>query len=434
VGITTSHDQLIITSSSHYSLFSSKSSRSSSSSSNITGTTTKQPGAEFLARVRYENPLPELPFAPKLRPSPLDSSSYSDYQRSATWLKRVEQPLLGDSLMCMPVDFVDQRGLMERRRAVVPLDERDAPLMSLPFAQNALSPKSAQLPSSSKITWLRRTEYISGEGSRLGRHKGRGQAPPPSSSVDVDDLVDGVNADPSDDLALIEGSFTAANQPLTTLRHPKNPSLKAVEEYPVMPDVQSWPTRLVHAVFEDDPSAEQSLSKPRSRQTPDELAARTTAEQCLEASFLKPVQSNAVSEEDKKHHQMMIHFVPTAEELQTADTFHCTALRKYNFQLHSNTGDQSTADAHEKHQQKIVLVLRPTGKTAVYKELPAKVVLRKRRSQAQHHHRHHRKQRSRSASPDRDPSHPTDLTVARRAMNDDERKLKEEMVGEALGV
>ena len=81
------------------------------------------------------------------------------------------------------------------------------------------------------VTWLRKTEYISRDAA--------------SKQVTNDPLKQvqvAVDISRPAQLSDIEASFRAANDDfsLTTLRHPNNPKLTAVESFPVLPDADIW--------------------------------------------------------------------------------------------------------------------------------------------------------------------------------------------------
>jgi RNA polymerase II-associated factor 1 len=233
------------------------------------------------------------------------------------------------------------------------------------------------------VPWLRRTEYISSEGSKLGRRVSSSLAELPSPTIQhksPDQLAD-----------VIEKSFALANQ--AEVKHPTKPSLKAVEMLPVFPDFDIWPNRFAHCVFEDDPTVTplQNLSS---------SADFAAAAECMDQSFLKAVVAGNPSESNP---QLMIHFIPSTEELDLSKEdaeheLHCTVARKYDFSLQL-----------EKQYQKLFLISRP-GKGVFYKDVHARVLLKKRRVKTQ-------KDRKRSRDDeeeDVEASHPTDLIVKRQ--------------------
>ena len=66
-------------------------------------------GAEFLCKVRWKNPLPPLPFAPKLLRYEINEKKYTQFQWS-DWMKRQTFPLLTENDLGMALDLVDLDG------------------------------------------------------------------------------------------------------------------------------------------------------------------------------------------------------------------------------------------------------------------------------------------------------------------------------------
>lgn len=92
-----------------------------------------------------------------------------------------------------------------------------------------------------QVTWLRRTEYLGAEKKRKERE---------TASRSQNDIIDSSR---KAQLARIKESFQMANQPLSSLRHPTKPALKAVEEHQLLPDPDTWATRYDVFRFGDPP-------------------------------------------------------------------------------------------------------------------------------------------------------------------------------------
>ena len=109
------------------------------------------------------------------------------------------------------------------------------------------------------VSWLRRTEYISGEASK---HVGR-----TSTILEQSRLQRQRSANPSlfdrsrdHQIELVEKTFEVvqkcrrADHPLAALKHPRDSSLKAVQTWPVFPDFGNLVNSYSHCYFDDDPA------------------------------------------------------------------------------------------------------------------------------------------------------------------------------------
>ncbi|KAJ2715418.1 hypothetical protein H4R19_001216 [Coemansia spiralis] len=211
-------------------------------------------GKEFLCKVRYQNPLPPVPFPPKLLPVPptyVDASvgsytqarlqHYVEY-RHTTLEEATPYPLFVDADYGMPIDpcilgaFDDEDDAARHR--VPALDKEDEFLLNLPtpaapHAPNRESEASgagtpAAVPASQPARMAAAAAHrATGTAKRVFDHSLEGQL----RAID-------------ESFAFFARYGTGADSEaalLRDLKHPTNSSLHAVEALPLFPDTEIWP-------------------------------------------------------------------------------------------------------------------------------------------------------------------------------------------------
>ncbi|KAI7827370.1 Paf1-domain-containing protein [Kickxella alabastrina] len=185
----------------------------------------KQVGKEFICKVRYHNPLPEVPFPPKLLPIP---PTYVD-------------PNAGSYSQARLHHYVEYRHTT--------LEEATPYPMYIPAAQGAAKPAATAAAS---VPGLSRT--ASGATKRTFDHSVEGQLRAIEESFQYfakyDDQPDGQEA------------------LLRNLRHPTNPNVHAVEALPLYPDSSLWPN--LYTVFTLDTCPEPEFMQDFSRMSAEE--------------------------------------------------------------------------------------------------------------------------------------------------------------------
>lgn len=243
----------------------------------------------------------------------------------------------------------------------------------------AAQPKERHRPI---VPWLRRTEYISSEGSRMVAKKQESveQRRVQRRLDKQQDLL--FDNSIESQLRMIENTFSTADlgklSDFQLLRHPGKPDLKAVEVFPVLPDFSDWTDMFVHCYFDDDPAV-RPMNKLRSQLTVDETAERELIDRQLEQeAVLKPM-----VDPSRNNEQFMVYFLPSTTT--TTDTSSTTvnsgndmvrldAVRHYNFRLEK-----------EPTMEKIFFTFHP-GSGAFYNQVQGRVNLKKRRLKAAHNH------------------------------------------------
>ncbi|KAJ2159632.1 hypothetical protein GGF46_002877 [Coemansia sp. RSA 552] len=227
-------------------------------------------GKEFLCKVRYQNPLPSVPFPPKLLPIPPtyadpNVGSYSQARlqhyveyRHTTLEEATPYPMYVDADYGMPIDPCLLGAFDEDRESAQPrpqaLDKEDEFLLKLPTAATAAaadtdSPDQAVETNGSNTPSARpHTGLPSAPGPRPP-----GPARSTASKRTFDHSLEG-------QLQAIEESFQyfskfgegadGEKRFLESLRHPTDSTLHAVEAVPLFPDEDLWPN--MYTVFSLD--------------------------------------------------------------------------------------------------------------------------------------------------------------------------------------
>ncbi|GAB7346533.1 hypothetical protein MBLNU457_5215t2 [Dothideomycetes sp. NU457] len=272
---------------------------------------------DYIARVRYSNTLPPPPNPPKLLDIPGTGLSSGLYT-SAAFASRLarEQPLNieADAELGMPIDLVGIPGVFDgneeaimTRDPVPPVHPHDRALLR-PLA--ALGKSAA---SSSGVSFLRRTEYISsnqGQGRfesstshdllRLRNDPKRKRKQEVENKQDPNTMLRYVvkgfdiayphdvrkGPDSKEDNKVKGAAITDADvKAWANPKHPTNPSLQLLDSYPVLPDLDAVQERSLAFIvmrFNSNPSGMTDKYDP-----------------CLDVAMLKPININEERHEDR---------------------------------------------------------------------------------------------------------------------------------------
>ncbi|WFC94668.1 hypothetical protein MBRA1_001302 [Malassezia brasiliensis] len=246
--------------------------------------------SDLVERVRYPNPLPELPYAPKLVHIPAPQPNYASPVYAQRIAESQQLPVVVDAEAGMPLDLarMESLWLADGRDAVTtsyPLDETqlhddDAFLLSDDLAARAPGVIEGAQPAPAQpadVTWLRRTEYLGAEQRKQRQAERSTRAPPLDTSRDAQ-------------IARIQEGFAAANVPLAELRHPSKPGVHAVDAYELLPDPETWATpmhvvrfttALGRADVEDDVRMDTAVLRPYSDATGQRVSLYLTSGETL---------------------------------------------------------------------------------------------------------------------------------------------------------
>ncbi|KAI1365219.1 RNA polymerase II-associated [Xylaria arbuscula] len=208
---------------------------------------------DYVARIRYSNALPPPPNPPKLLDIPNTGLASGQYTAPgfASRLAR-EQPLNieADGELGMPLDLVGMPGVFDGDESSIQASSKTPSLHSLHPQDRVLlrplqtlgKPKTAD----AAVSFLRRTEYISSVTAKTKHDAGplrslnpsalRRPAKRPSPEPDKDS--------PAYVKRKIDQSFSVAAAHVkdkNRVKHPTKRSLKLVDSYPMIPDLEAFP-------------------------------------------------------------------------------------------------------------------------------------------------------------------------------------------------
>ncbi|GIL70995.1 hypothetical protein Vretimale_4076 [Volvox reticuliferus] len=223
----------------------------------------------FLAHIRFKNDLPEIPSDPKMLVSQIQPELLSRFALTALERQARRDLLTPPNIVISPLDVQryqvpDQPGPMDPADAALlkddsrPLTVGGSSLASIGDGRHKSFAARAKGVDVDKCSWLMRTTYISSSDNRGVQRQGlpekqvlQARAKERRGANDTDDRE--LN-DVAAQARAIEASFEAARGlPV----HSRNPALKAVEVLPVLPDMGSWPEKLLLTTFHDSDPAEE---------------------------------------------------------------------------------------------------------------------------------------------------------------------------------
>ncbi|KAJ1963186.1 hypothetical protein GGI12_002201 [Dipsacomyces acuminosporus] len=364
-------------------------------------------GKEFLCKVRYQNPLPVVPFPPKLLPIPPtyvdpNAGSYSQARlqhyveyKHTTLEEATPYPMHVDADLGMPIDPCTLGAFDEDKGAARPkphkLDEKDEFLLSLPSSTNPAAAKSevatpangsgANTPSLQPSTT---GAFAPQQGPRQHPSVGRASS---SRKRKFDHSKEG-------QLQAIEESFEffakyderqdGSEELLRDLRHPTNSKLKAVEAIPLLPDEKTWPN--MYTVFSLDACPEPEYVAQKNGTT-GAAEVEELGDEARESLVLRPrVRKNNLGEDE----QWIECFLPEDE-----DTAKRIRTRLRNTAQPVNDDDEGVEYRFEKsreydmpirpdpHRQDLYMITLNAGAdtqlVATYVPVKARVMLKRRR-------------------------------------------------------
>ncbi|KAJ2780479.1 hypothetical protein H4R18_003423 [Coemansia javaensis] len=287
-------------------------------------------GKEFLCKVRYQNPLPPVPFPPKLLPVPptyVDPSvgSYSQARlqhyveyRHTTLEEATPYPMFVDADYGMPIDpcllgAFDEEGEVPQQGAQE-LDKEDEFLLSLPApaaaaaaaaepsangdgAPGAAPAAQPARPAAAAAAAAAAATATAAPAVAAGVHRAGG-----SAKRAFDHSLEGQLRAIDETFAYFAKYDAQADGPaalLRDLKHPTNNKLHAVEAVPLFPDAEIWAN--MYTVFSLDTCPEPEYAaadKTTTTMTPEERAR--LGDVARESLVFRPrVRQNNIGEDEQ---------------------------------------------------------------------------------------------------------------------------------------
>ncbi|KAJ3200158.1 RNA polymerase-associated factor, partial [Clydaea vesicula] len=207
---------------------------------------------EFAIRIKYLNPLPDVPFDPKLVELPIESDRDYKFQHSS--LYETQNDLISDSTQ--KLDFL-KMGYFERsfkngsEEKLTPktVDPKDLPLLTKPAdASNKLKKRVIARPI---VPWLRRTEYISSDIVKIRKEK-----KPMINNENEEKVTEKIDTSVPGQIKAIENTFNYFKDPqfnIKNIKHPTDKKKKIKEIFPIFPDFSNWPNQYSQVGFDSNP-------------------------------------------------------------------------------------------------------------------------------------------------------------------------------------
>ncbi|KAI8985739.1 RNA polymerase II-associated [Trametes punicea] len=340
----------------------------------------KKSKLDLLIRVRYSNPLPPPPCPPKLLNIPTDPKRYSRPEFLDDIAASTPLPMIVDGELGMPLDLSQWDCLWEENgddselnpdpSRIPKLDPKDQFLLgdpastAGPFLGPSTPGASTPLAAVPHVPWLRKTEYLSRDGSsRISLSQDLKQAQ--DNSIDI-----------SRDAQLrdIEASFAAIeNSDLSSLRHPTKPELTAVEAFEILPDAEIWANAYDLFRFSErpgdrppdveDPRLDCAVLRPMEADG-DHFLAYYLAKEDEDAIQFKHNRLIHSADDPPEEEPTLFHFVRDYETVKIEQEV------PNEFLLVMDDGDLHDEDVHQRPS-------RPKG--AYYKNIERKMLLKKKR-------------------------------------------------------
>jgi len=197
---------------------------------------------DFIFKSQYRNTLPDLPSEPKFMQCPfIPLSRFVEY-RSTTLEKNYRYELLTEDSSMVKIDLIDPMAYHFNPHEKIPLNPKDERLLEDESISQQNIKRSQQ--HSKVVPWMRKTEYIGTEFSRFG-----GDRLKTATKKKTEQEV--FYGDRESQIAAIDKTFSDARIPAK--KHYSKPGVYAMEETPVLPDVELWKLNFVHSLFDIDP-------------------------------------------------------------------------------------------------------------------------------------------------------------------------------------
>eukprot|EP00899_Mesostigma_viride_P019211 jgi/Mesvir1/27291/Mv07124-RA.1 len=300
----------------------------------------------FLSTIRFRNELPEVPVEPKFLKLPFNKDKLCSYQ--VTTLEKnfkhdlVVEPDLGIPIQLMNFDIWDPKKYpQELHPADAALLEDDdlAPADGKPGSKRAPGTTPAPVERA-RIDrgWLLATSYISNDTGDRSAKLDRGLNEKRYKSMKAREQLAAQELGDVDErttrVRLIEETFRKAKEPPV---HATNPSLTAVEVYPVLPFVERWGDFYANLVFDAHPLADSEVYGKLPPQATDRLATRAIL------SFHDPEKDVPLELKVGKEKSLQLMLPRPAEvDDDSADEMEFNWVRDYRYQVKPGPADRNT--------------------------------------------------------------------------------------------
>ncbi|KAG8037668.1 hypothetical protein G9C98_005879 [Cotesia typhae] len=311
--------------------------------------------SDILCRIQYSNKLPDIPFDLKFLIIPFKSTRFSNYTPS-TLERNHKHEFLTDYDMGIDVDLVDieKYASTETETSLHPDDEKllEDDCFTLPVSKRSKM-------YSTKVVWLRSTEYISPGNTRLQPQVFEKIEAQVGGKSIKKLIAEGIHyLDHDQQLKAIDKTFADNKIPIE--RHHNKPNVYPVEVLPVFPDFELWKHPCAQVIFDIDPSPA-GYSQPQQLELMSQAMLRGVMDENEEQFVAYFLPSDETVEKRKKD-------IEAGVDYRDDENYLYKMFREYNW----NVKSKST----EGYEENYFMVLRDNG--LYYNELETKVRLSKR--------------------------------------------------------
>lgn len=214
---------------------------------------------DYIFHVRYQNQLPLPPFLPKMLHIPMSLNKYTKTSYLSSLVQEQQVPIELDSELGIPLDLSKISSVFEGiydhmhgDPKKVELDPKDLVLLKEITTTSSLPQRN-----STGVSFLRRTEYISSETSKMAiKSKGFDLR-----SMKSTDLINEKLQDPEKQIAAIEATFKEVSKDLSSFSHPHKKDLTLVDSFPIFPDIDISDQQFLLMKFTTDPGQKKFSSE-----------------------------------------------------------------------------------------------------------------------------------------------------------------------------
>ncbi|XP_052107195.1 RNA polymerase II-associated factor 1 homolog [Mytilus californianus] len=309
--------------------------------------------SDLVARVKYNNTLPDIPFDPKFITYPFESNRFIEYK--ATSLERAyKYELLTEHDLGVTIDLINPDTYQIDPNAYP--DPEDERLLEEDHSSHSDSKRSRH--HNMNVSWLRKTEYISTEYNRFTQKTGDSER---RVGFKIKQIMkdEDVYKDRESQIEAIEKTFEGAKEPIT--KHYSKPGVKPLEILPIFPDFDLWKHPFAQVIFDSDPAPKGRLA-PNAMEEMSQAMIRGAVDESGEQFVAYFLPNEETLGKRKRDAEEQVDYVPDEE-------YQYMLAREYNWNVKNKLS--------RGYEETYFFVFRDDG--VYYNELETRVRLSKRR-------------------------------------------------------
>eukprot|EP00940_MAST-03C_sp_MAST-3C-sp2_P001734 g1734.t1 len=234
---------------------------------------------KFLCDLRFSNDLPDIPSEAKCLRYPVDLSSAVGYKFKDGMESRFLQRLRAENNLGVSLNLVDLASFKRPTKRNARLHPDDEALID----DSNESMKNLTESATATREWLQKPSYIDGDkfSDKSGKIATENRPRRDEESTDNVENEDALLKMPVD---VVRESFAEMERPPS---HPTNPKLKAVKQWPLIPNLRLMPSRYAFLKFDANPSTVPSRRSKQAISQKDAKAHRRRIRRACRRSALR---------------------------------------------------------------------------------------------------------------------------------------------------